>query len=1041
MVGELKIEWSKKLLAAGWSLPPGTTSRLAASLLLNKYKLWRLPRNLWDPAIVDRFNQLIEGTPFLAWWREYNGGNGTGRIDNHFLLDFPENIWNIPWELLVGSLEDYNNQARIIFSRIAGKELLKTPCVIDGKLRILVLKGAPSVEDLDVLNLDQDVATIKKIWEDHLVKGVKDRVEEPYCIEATLDALTASLSTYKPHILWFTGHGEIKPVVRLLFADRSWVDGASLSKAIIAAEQKPIYAIFSACETTQAERKTSFSGCPSLFNELSKVGVVSILGMQSPISEPSAIVITRLLLEYLAAGHPMEKALARARAYVKHHPSVNSHPLDWASPVVWTLSQPVESIQWGQENAKIVQSQLLGRNALGVSQGQPQILDSPIMQENREKAEFWIANNRTWISGSSGNSYDKMQWVRTLQAVQNSTEYTVLAIELIDAENPEESMKEWARDVFNRIFYDDFSSPEILGRIKKLSDVTVAGWADLLKQPDIMISVSNPPRRQTEWFWEPISKNPNAKVVLLTQQIPPTDPDENWQIDRFADMTAKEEIIKGYESMPRLARAIAVLDFPLHPKCLSLSSETDSSTLSYYDWEGKEALFIDTEAGPVLTTTAKNIIRQRIEPQSQALQAHLDCLKLLDHEALQMTTAIKEKRIFHLVQASFKEAAAREANDLLTAYRSQDQPFRVIKLLELLSDNINFISSNSKCIAAWAYLKLGKIPHAKYWLERLSPISNLENAEKHGLMAGIFKSEGTEGAKQKAREEIVLAIEYCEKEQKNNPKNTAALMMSRAYRQDKARIDVFFFHELEKAAQEYELLNREWEEEGSQTIDHAIIKRNYSECLRLQSAEQRGAKWNQARKLIQDAYLITKKFPHSPASSEILYEYAKFMEKDMQLNIAQSMLAECIERAENTYHYMMLAIAQNRYFWKYKPFSNREWSEIISALEVYSNHGWAIRTIINSRLSASKIVEKTDGAAAALEILTKNPDYIINNPSFSTGSDRNRITRTYAGLHILTIESGHPSLYWDEYRKNYAWAEEWLRNKNMDNPNAVWEEV
>ena len=48
-------------------------------------------------------------------------------------------------------------------------------------------------------------------------------------------------------------------------------------------------------------------------------------------------------------------------------------------------------------------------------------------------------------------------------------------------------------------------------------------------------------------------------------------------------------------------------------KRLPLSSETDSSMLSYYDWEGNEALSIDTEAGPVLTTTVKNITLKIIE--------------------------------------------------------------------------------------------------------------------------------------------------------------------------------------------------------------------------------------------------------------------------------------------------------------------------------------------------------------------------------------------------------------------------------------------
>jgi hypothetical protein len=174
-------------------------------------------------------------------------------------------------------------------------------------------------------------------------------------------------------------------------------------------------------------------------------------------------------------------------------------------------------------------------------------------------------------------------------------------------------------------------------------------------------------------------------------------------------------------------------------------------------------------------------------------QAHLDCLELLDHESLQMTTTINENRIFHLIQAAYNEAAVWEANDLLVTYRSQDRPFQALKLLELLDSNISRISNNSKIIAAWAYLKLGKIFQAKFWLERIFSDSNIECAWKHGLLAEIYKSEGTEGAKQSARDEVVTAIEYCGKERKKNPDNIAVKVMSRAYRQDKARIDIPVF--------------------------------------------------------------------------------------------------------------------------------------------------------------------------------------------------------------------------------------------------------
>ncbi len=1027
----IHIDWKESLFKAkaGWIIPSGNTTQ---TLFFPKKKLSQVPRNLRDSEVIDRFEELVSSNnDFIKWWNQICGGEG----DKIFLLRFPNGVWDIPWELLIKQLKLTNKEATACLARTAGESTPYAPSFFSEPLQILILMGA-----FNGLDINREVQLIQSAWEG-LELNVRECIKEPIAEYVTKENVTILLKKHKPHIIWFSGHGRLQSDVQLLFANETWVSASEFANLIQESGQRPLYAVFWACDTGRVDNKCeAVSYPPALFVKLRNIGVISVLTMQSPISDSSVLPMAQNFFRYLAMGLPLEKAIARARSHLIVNPPDDAHSLDWASPVVWSAGVPADRLHWNKDVTPLAQFQVLGWKTICLDLERPSQLDAPVNNSEKSRASEWIKQPLTWINGNINEAEHKYHWLRTLQAIQIQKQLFVIAVEM-DSRYPEESLQKWADSVYRQMLPGDFpwEVARILYEVKK---IPLKGWSKLCSLDGIYLAIANPPLYSDNWFWKPLlSEENNMLVAILSDQDLTQDIQASWVIDGIGESINRETIEATISKAPRLVRALAMLNIPLRSSYLTVQAKEEEGACSFKEWQEWNNIMRDTSAGPIMYATARQYVNSKIESDKLRKETQLDCVKILGHPGLSLTPAIREHRLEHLLGAELNHDALIEAASLCYIFRSEDRPFEVLRIVELLGALKTNLPMEVRLIVAWANLQFGRVQEAKYWLMCSYPSDTLDIAWKHALQAEMYKSGGTEHSKENALKEIEEAIRVCEDGQKNSNKKSLIQNKIRAYRQDRARIKHFLFYNLEEAADEYEKLIQEWRNLPFPVIDVAIVKRNYAECLHSLATEQDDPQWQKANELLQDAEDIARSYPHAPVLSEILYEKAKAAEREKHTKDVIANLKESIEEAKKSRHYMMLAIAENRLFWNSETFSMKRWNEIELDLQVFPHHGWAVRTLIDSRLRVSKILEEKNDFLRSYAQLEANLDCIIHNPSFNKGSDRFRIAATMAGLQLIGEKIEKPGFYWQKFLSQYSWAQEWLQNHSIHCAEDIWLEV
>jgi len=1049
MVGRIiQVGWKTAWTKAGWVFPPEISHE---EMLLARWNLWWVPRRLLDAALNHRFKKLVSGTRFRNLWGEICGGLDNP-ADKTFLLKFADGAWDVPWELLVADLASSNNRKTVSLVRSSGDSTPAAPSVFVEPLKILMLKGAPDGPGLDPLDLDAEVQTIQEAW-DSLELNVQQCISRPQVAEAKQEDLSEILSTTTPHIIWFTGHGEAEPA-RLWFADRSWVDATSFASFITNSKHRPLYVVLSACDTARPEAgggPGSYS--PRLFQEMARIGTLSVLAMQSPFGAVSAVVLTQGLFRYLAMGFPLEKALARVRTEMMDHPPTGSQPLDWASPVVWSAGIPISELHWNERQRQLAQYQVLGRHVLDWGQDtfprQQNFshIGATISEAEKARASEWALRTRTWIQHSIDEAERRGYWLRTLQAIHAQTQRFVIALEL-DAGDPLKSLPSWAQHVYKQMLPMDF--PEEIDRvIEKLGRIPIEGWNDLCHFAGIYIAIANPPAYDdagASWFWNPLlAESDELHVAVMSDQEVPGSLNEKWQIDRMADRADDQLIDAAIDAAPRLARAMAFLNMPLRSSHLFVDAEAGEGAGSLRDWVEAKDITVETAAGPIMTAIARKRVLDRTVSEQEVITAHRDCANILGNSEIQRTTAIREHLVEHLLKAGMVEDALIEAMNLCLIYRSEDNPGSVIKLVEHLGNNRKRLLARAQLVVAWAYLQLGRVDRAKFWLNNTNATQPEDIAWRHGLLAEVYKSNVEEDFKNRALEEIQQAIRVCEEAEVKHPQGWMFKRRTLAYRQDLARIKQFLFYRLEEAAREYGELVRQWSEQPNAGLDLATVKRNYAECL-FSIAQERGDERSKAIEQLQDAEQLARNYPYAPVLAEVLYEKAKITEKatatDPPLGDADELLEDCVDAARTSRHYMLVAIAQNRLFWRKDVNPFERWREIERELESFSAHGWAFRTMIQGKLRAARLLEDAGDLDGSLTTLESSHESLNNKPTFNEGrSDRFRIAATMAGLDVVGRKLGRNVSAWVEFQSKYDWAAEWLRAQPQQTAEEIWQEV
>lgn len=287
----------------------------------------RLFRALFVGEVKDRFLESLE--------RSVARGRGL-RIRLRFALGGPDEspgaaLQRLPWELL--------------FRRGTGEFLAlgrRTPVVRDlegvvppapppraGPLVVLAVVAEP--RGCPVLDLDRELRSLERAFE-----GRPGGVEVRPLRRATLGELTDALRPGTVDVLHFMGHGDLEEETGdgLLYLEDDLggpepVSGELLSRQLRDFLPGVRLVFLNACRTAETARAAPWAG---MATALVRVGVGAVVAMQHRVADSTAEVFSREVYERLAAGAPVDEAVADGRLAIRRDRSGSP---EWATPALF----------------------------------------------------------------------------------------------------------------------------------------------------------------------------------------------------------------------------------------------------------------------------------------------------------------------------------------------------------------------------------------------------------------------------------------------------------------------------------------------------------------------------------------------------------------------------------------------------------------------------------------------------------------------------------------------------------------------------------
>jgi CHAT domain-containing protein/sulfatase-modifying factor enzyme 1 len=204
------------------------------------------------------------------------------------------------------------------------------PLMVNPPLRILGMIAAPS--NLDTLNVEHERSCIEKA----LAPLIKERlVEVVWITQPTLQGLmAATLPGCGPwHAFHFIGHGAFNPgkdegQIVLEDEDKKAERLSARKLAMILADHFSLrLVVLNACEGARGGTQDLLSSTASI---LVQRGIPAVLAMQYAITDRASITLSETFYKTLAAGLPVDIALAEARKAL-----AIKHTLEWGTPVLY----------------------------------------------------------------------------------------------------------------------------------------------------------------------------------------------------------------------------------------------------------------------------------------------------------------------------------------------------------------------------------------------------------------------------------------------------------------------------------------------------------------------------------------------------------------------------------------------------------------------------------------------------------------------------------------------------------------------------------
>jgi tetratricopeptide (TPR) repeat protein len=236
---------------------------------------------------------------------------------------------SLPWELLYDRADDWflalSDRTPVI--RYVQQPEPPRPVAVALPLRILLIKSAP--EDYSALGLADEWEQVSQALAELDAAGM---VQVTELAAATLGELRRALLRDAFHVLHFMGHGgfDADRGGALIFTDRAGhgVPVSSDDLGVLLHDHTSLrLAVLNACEAGRTDPADPFAG---VADTLVRRGIPAVIAMQFEVGDNAAIEFAPALYGALAAGRPIDAAVAEARKAI-----YTVSPLEWATPVLY----------------------------------------------------------------------------------------------------------------------------------------------------------------------------------------------------------------------------------------------------------------------------------------------------------------------------------------------------------------------------------------------------------------------------------------------------------------------------------------------------------------------------------------------------------------------------------------------------------------------------------------------------------------------------------------------------------------------------------
>jgi hypothetical protein len=244
------------------------------------------------------------------------------------LTDTPE-LMDLPWEFLYDEPNFLAISVMTPVVRYLDLPRQRRPLAIEPPLRILGMVSSPT--DAVPLDTERERANL-----DRALGGLVDSglVELHWLERATLSALLHELRRDAFHVFHYIGHGMYDPEVDdgvLLLEDEDRrgrpVSGTELGTILHDCRSLRL-AVLNACEGARTARDDPFAGVAA---SLVQREIPAVIAMQFEITDQAAVVFGEGFYEAVAAGFPVDAALAEARKSI----FADHNDIEWGTPVLF----------------------------------------------------------------------------------------------------------------------------------------------------------------------------------------------------------------------------------------------------------------------------------------------------------------------------------------------------------------------------------------------------------------------------------------------------------------------------------------------------------------------------------------------------------------------------------------------------------------------------------------------------------------------------------------------------------------------------------